>query len=684
TALIIYTSGTTGSPKGVMLSFKNLRANIKAVSEDIPVFRPRRQTMLLLPLHHIFPLAGSLLAPLATGGTTVLCPGLKPAEIMSTLQHNQINIIIGVPRFYELLKNGITQKIRASVAARLLFNLCRVVRIKRVAKTVFKKIHRAFGGHIQYLVSGGAALARDSARFFETLGFDVLEGYGMSEAAPMISVPRPGHTKPGSVGQALPGLKLKIKKGEILAKGPNIMQGYYKRSGETKDILKQGWLYTGDLGRLDKEGHLYITGRKKEIIVLPSGKNINPEEMESKLLASPCIKEAAVFLNKNTLHALIVPAQDKISREPPYQDRQVFFRDKVLAGINKNFSPYKKIMQFTLTEKELPRTRLGKLKRHELSGLTAHQSSSSGFGEQDDTEYSALKSFLEKELKVKVKADAHLEYDLGLDSLAKIGFLDFIEKTFGLKLPENKLMTFSTPSQISRYIRKHKLFYRIKKADWKTIINEKTSFKLPQTWWSLAVFNFISKIIFKLFFKLRSEGLKNIPEGPAIITPNHQSFLDGFCLSAVFKKSILKNIYFYAKAKHFKTGIIKYLASKNNIILMDLQNGLKESIQKTAALLKQGKKVVIFPEGTRSRDGLMHDFKKTFAILSKNLNVPVLPVAICGSYNALPAGARLPRLRSDIRISCLRPVYPAKYSVGKITGRVKQLISARLKNSLKI
>ncbi|MCK5169971.1 MAG: AMP-binding protein, partial [Bacteroidales bacterium] len=261
TAVIIYTSGTTGSPKGVMLSFRNLIANVDAVSNKVKIYTPGSQTLMLLPMHHIFPLAGSMLAPLTIGGTIVMSPSMQSSDLMETLKNNKVNIMIGVPRFYELLYKGIKAKIEAKLIGRIFYKLVKASGSKKLAKKIFKKVHEGFGGHVKFMICGGAALNTDVGSFFYTMGFYILEGFGMTEASPMITFTRPEKIKIGSPGQVLPGLTMEIRDGEIVAKGPNVMKGYYNRPEETADVLKDGWLYTGDLGRIDKKGFLYITGR---------------------------------------------------------------------------------------------------------------------------------------------------------------------------------------------------------------------------------------------------------------------------------------------------------------------------------------------------------------------------------------------------------------------------------------
>jgi len=243
-----------------------------------------------------------------------MSPSMQSSDLLETLKNNRVNIMIGVPRLYDLLYKGLKTKIYASFVGKTVFNIVKALHSKKIAKKVLKKVHDGFGGNLEFMVSGGAALNKETGSFFKALGFEVLEGYGMTEAAPMITFTRPGKVKIGSPGHTLPGLKVEIRDEEICAKGDNIMKGYYNRPEETAEVLKDGWLFTGDLGRFDKKGYLHITGRKKEIIVLPNGKNINPVELEIKLEKIDYINEAGVFLKDDKLHAVILPDYDELTR----------------------------------------------------------------------------------------------------------------------------------------------------------------------------------------------------------------------------------------------------------------------------------------------------------------------------------------------------------------------------------
>ena len=367
TAVVIYTSGTTGSPKGVMLSYDNLLSNIEAVSDTVPIYTRGLRVLAILPFHHSFPLMGTILAPFYAGATVALLERISSVDILKALADCRITMILGVPRLYKLLHKGLVDKINASLVARAFLWVGRTVRSRALSRLLFARVHKAFGGHIEYLISGGAKLDEIVGRDLTAMGFEILEGYGMTESSPMITFTRPGKVRIGSAGQAVPGVEIRVVDGQITARGRNIMQGYWNKPEETAAILKDGWLQTGDQGHVDEDGRLFVTGRFKEIIVLSNGKNINPEEIENRIVRlSPLIKEVGVYHHQEKLGAVIHPDALAVASQK-IEDLRLYIKTQVLDKFNKSAPIHKQIRHFTISEQELPKTRLGKIKRFKLS-----------------------------------------------------------------------------------------------------------------------------------------------------------------------------------------------------------------------------------------------------------------------------------------------------------------------------
>ena len=680
TAVIIYTSGTTGSPKGAMLSFDNLAVNIEGVSQDVPIYTAAQRVLALLPLHHVFPLMGTIVIPLAVGATVVFASSMAAEDILAALQKYGVTMIVGVPRLYNLFRKGIKTKIESSALARTLFKLAEYVDSPAFSKLLFNTVHQKFGGKIQYMICGGAAIENEVARDFKTLGFDVLAGYGMTEAAPMISFTRPGTLKIGASGNPLPKNEVKIVEEEIVAQGRNVMQGYYHRPAETAALIQDGWLHTGDLGHLDAEGFLFVTGRKKDIIVLPNGKNINPEEIEFKILKQfETIREIGVFMHEGILQAVIYPDFQKLDAQGVHQIGD-HLRWDVIDKYNHAASPAKKIGKFTVVKQELPKTRLGKLRRFQLPALAvADVVDRTPPPEPDYPEYQMIKQFLAEQTGKPIYADQHVEIDLGLDSLDKVSLLTFLQATFGVEMVDEEMNQRLTVEKIAEYVREKKVKMESEGVNWHTILHEPVQVTLPTS--SPVHIPVVTLVRFLLngYFELTATGLENLPQTPCILAANHQSYLDGLIITCFFDAQLVKKSYFYADERHFHKPWQKLFAEQHNVIIVDINRQLKLSLQKMAAVLKSGRNMVIFPEGARTRDGKVAEFKKTFAILSRELNIPIVPVVLQGAYEAMPIGKTLPKFRQAIQVTFLPPIFPEALSYDALTEKVSQRIKEHLR-----
>lgn len=686
-AVIIYTSGTTGSPKGVMLSYGNLLANINGVVFEVPIFNDKRRTIVLLPVHHILPLMGTIIIPIIYGGGVAICPSLAAADIMDTLCRGKVGIFIGVPRLWQTLYAGIKKKIDASVVTRTLFNICSKVNNRALSRFVFQSVRKKMGGHIDFCVSGGAALDREIACGLRTLGLDLLEGYGMTETSPIICFTRPDDIIPGCVGLPLPSVECKVVNGELLAKGNNVMKGYYNRPEETAAVLdKDGFIHTGDMARIDEKGRVYITGRTKEIIVLSNGKNVQPSEIEYKLEKyDDKIKEVAVTQKGDMLCAIIVP-QEMWARGKDDQELEMLLKREVIEPYNRSTTNYKKIMSILVYHNDLPRTKLDKIQRFKLKDIIAGndtqkkaEAKPAADNAAETTEFIILKQYIEKEKQIAVRPTDHIETDLAFDSLDMVGLQGFIEQSFGMQVNADSMVGFANIQALADHIAKLKTRAEVEHVDWNVLINgDTTKLELPSTAFTLNLGAKMFKTSFRLYNRLSIKGTENIPaKGPFIIAPNHQSMLDGPLTVTGLTSEQVKDSYFYATEEHVQHPILRYMAKRNNIILME-RKGLKNSILKLAQVLKMGKNIIIFPEGSRTHTGAVGNFKKTFAILSKELNVPILPVAITGAYEAMPRGNSLANPHK-ITVEYLTVIQPdANDSYNDISNKVKKCIEDRI------
>ena len=683
TMLIIYTSGTTGSPKGVMLSYKNIYFNVNAVTKDVEIYRNDRNVMLLLPLHHIFSLLGSVIAPLHVGSSVYLAESITGECILSTLERGKINVFIAVPRLYDMLAKGIMTKINSSAVPRLLYKFAKLVNSTAFSKLVFSSVHKKLGGHITYLVSGGAALSVDTATIYKTLGFTVLEGYGMTEAAPMISFTRPWNVRVGYAGEPLSGIEVKVdENGEVCTKGDHVMQGYYNRPEETAQILRDGWLHTGDRGELDANC-LKLTGRIKDIIVTPNGKNINPEELEIEVLRqSAFIKEIGIFLKDSVLQCIIVPQMSEI-RQNTEKDIEATLKDEI-AKFNQTVSQYKRIKNIHIYSGELPKTRLMKIQRFKLPLLIGQENKKQNIENKPRSEvYTMLKTFIDTENECDAGENDHIEIDLAMDSLNKVALLTFIESSFGIMLNESQLEELNTIGKLTSYIEEHETSIQsAANISWKEILSTKLQgVTISKGGAFQTICSRSAQFLMHLLYRYHKSGKAELPNQPCIIVANHRSALDGYFITSKMKGKTVRNTFFFAKEKHLNSKFAHFMARKNNVILMDINKNVRESLQHMAMVLRSGKNIIIFPEGTRSHDEKLLAFKDSFAILSTELNVPVVPVAIQGSERAVFNKIHLPRPFAKISVDFMVPVYPRGESASALRNNVATRISNKLYNN---
>lgn len=683
-ALIIYTSGTTGNPKGVMLTFGNIKTNVTAVVEA-NIYIENDRIISILPFHHTFPLMGTIVAPLHSGGTIVFPAAISSEDILKTLQKYKITLLLGVPRLYKLFHQNIIKKINSNIATKTLFKLAKKINSVKFSRIIFKKAQKAFGGNIRFFISGGAKLDYEILRDFLTLGFITLEGYGLTECAPMISFNPPNSYKIGTVGKVIKGCNVRLgPDGEIIASGSNIMAGYYNKPDETSKVLINGEFYTGDLGYFDKDNHLIISGRKKELIVLPNGKNIQPEEIETEILKKfDIVKEIGLIEQNGNLLAIIYPNFELLSERGIHNISETF-KWNVLDKYNLEAPPYKKILNFTIVDSELPKTRLGKLKRFELSEVVKKENKKiSQQNEPSFEEYNLLKEYLQNLVKKPIMADEHFDFDIGLDSLHKVELQAQVKRMFGIHLNDKDLSVYSTLRSLSEYVKNKKTKIEKDLSNWSKVLKEEIDFLPSKNASMLLILRFITKPFLKTYIRTTVDGKQNILQHPVIFAPNHQSFFDALFIIDALNAKTLKDVFFFAKDKHLKSKFRQFFARRANVISLNINNDLLLSTQKLAALLKKGKSVAIFPEGARSRDGNLQEFKRTFAILSKELNIPVIPVAIDGAYKLLKIGSKAPK-PGKVNIFFLPPIYPENKTYDDIVYETKMAIQNKLYENLSI
>ena len=374
---------------------------------------------------------------------------------------------------------------------------------------------------------------------------------------------------------------------------------------------------------------------------MPNGKNVQPYEIEFKIEHyDQYVKEAAVVQDGQLLRAIIVP-QPAWAADLSDEDVEETLKREVLEPYNLTVVNYKKLMSLFVYRGDLPRTKLDKLQRFKLTEIInagIHSApKEKQFVEPAFEEYRVIKQYIRQEKKCVVRPTDHLETDLAFDSLDKIGLQGFVEQTFGMELPLERMIAFKNVTELAEYVSDYKTRIEFEKTDWHSILQEPSAnVKLPGTSYLGVIFTKFCRWAFKHYFGFQMFGRENIPaQGPFILAANHESYLDGMFVMSAVPNKLIRHTYFVAKEKHVTRPATIYLASKLNVIVLHMSN-LKTSIQQLGEVLKRGESIIIFPEGTRTETGKLGEFKKTFAILSVELGVPVIPVTIDGAFEAMP------------------------------------------------
>ena len=656
-ATMLYTSGTTGFPKGVMLTFNNLSSELEGL-EKKNLLEPSDQILALLPFHHVLPLTATVLIILKYQASIVFVKKIASKEILEALDKNNVTALVGVPRVFKLFYDGIKQQIDSKFITRTIYKLMTKIKSFKIRRKVFVKVHEKFGGELTFIVSGGAKLDPEIGEFYETLGIYVQEGYGLTETSPVIAVNTRKERKIGTVGKKLDNIEAKIVDEELWVKGPIVMKGYYNKPEKTAEVITEdGWFKTGDLASIDDEGYITIRGRRNSMIVLSNGKNIDPEKLENKVIekSKRLIKELGVFGHNDKLVAIIVP--DLLEcRKQGITNIKAYIKN-IVEDYNLTVHNYEKILDYKLYEEELPKTRVGKLRRFMLPELYLKTNVKKKKVEEPDNEvYRLLKDYIKKLKGIEAQPEENLELEIGMDSLDIVEFFAYVENSFGIQLDEEKFSEISNLKSLSEYINEKATKIESGEVDWKKIIDAAPPVE-EKNRWATRVLRPLFDLTIKLYFRLKRVNRDKLSDKPQIFVSNHQSFIDSLVLGSLLPAGILYNTIFLAIDWYFKKGILKLLVSHGNVVLIDINKNIKKSVEEIAGNVKAGKNVLIFPEGARTKEGKVAEFKKVFAIIAKELDVDVQCLGIKGAFEAYSRYMKFPKPKK-IEVAVLEKFKP--------------------------
>jgi long-chain acyl-CoA synthetase len=699
-ASILFTSGTTVAPKAVALTNKNFLANARSLIRVQPIHKAD-EFLSVLPMYHVFEFTGGFFVPIASGSTITYVENLKGPEIVDMMRATGTTVMMVVPRLLKLFYDAITRKIDdASTTARIAVGALRKLSNlsgHRLGKPLFGKVHREFGGRVRMFVSGGSAL--DSTIFlgFKQMGFNIYEGYGLTETAPVLTLNPPRRARAGSCGQPIPGVEIDIRNqnahsiGELWVKGPNVMNGYLEAPDKTDEVIRDGWFRTGDLGKRDSDGFIYITGRAKDLIVTPAGKNVYPDEVEIRYADLPYVKELCVLAMPTddgigeAVHAVAVLDTDA---EPSLDHSSMERTAREAASAIAEFLPsHQRIQKFHFWESDLPKTSTFKAKRNEIRDRLLRSAQGDELAELaapaekpvvsrtgiDATPAAEsvrkLLAKLTRKPENAIQLDWNLLLDLGVDSLMKIQVLSEIESTYGLEIDDDTAITVARVSDLIRLIgdrqpltngnrkssaqRLHDRVTTDSKASHNTN-GQSTTILAPVRWalrGSVGMF-------FHTYVRVEVEGLQNVPDsGGFLIAPNHSSHLDSAAVSTAVSRK--RKLYIAGAQDYFFNSAVKrwFFGEVMQTIPFDRDADGLEGLRRCGEVVRNGEGLLLFPEGTRSVTGRIQNFKIGVAVLATEHNVPIIPTRIERTYDLLPKGSRWIK-PGTVRVIFAPPIHP--------------------------
>ena len=632
-AQVVFTSGATAEPKGVVIRHRNILANVVPVAKEIDKykkyaipFRPIR-FLNLLPLSHMFGQSMATNIPPLIDGTVVFMRSFNPHDIVRRVREWRISVIVCVPKILDVLKE---HAIRIDpAAAEPATGLSIPARWWR-----YRKIHRMFGLKFWAFIVGAAPLGSALEEYWKRLGFVVIQGYGLTETAPIVTLNHPFKTNTGSVGSAIGGVEIKIAEdGEILVRGENVSTGYYNDAEGGRSIDNEGWLHTGDVGEKDAEGRLFIRGRKKEMIVTPEGLNVFPDDVEGPLNALPGVIESAV-VGTDRVHA-VLRLDAGVSPE------------QVVAQANSQLADHQRIRSFSIwTDGSLPRTEgTKKLKRAAIK-----QWVDSGATPMATTGGDQLQSLIAKFAGARQLDGATSIEGLGLSSLERVELMVALEDQFQTRIDETKFAGAKTLDDLRKVITA---------APQEAEVAEPVDFPSWNRTWPVRIIRRISQATWilplgRIFAWVRVRGLENIEhlDGPVVFASNHQSHFDVPVILMAMPGRIRAKIAPAALKEFFKahffpedfssrqvfTNRLNYYLSAfffNIFPLPQREAGARQTLRYIGEVAGDGYSVLIFPEGVRSDSGDIKPFRGGIGMIGSRLGLPIIPVRIDGADRVL-------------------------------------------------
>jgi long-chain acyl-CoA synthetase len=661
TVEIVFTSGTTADPKGVVLSHRNILANIDPLENEIGkylkyerIVRPLR-FLNLLPLSHMFGQYLGLFIPRIFGGTVVFQNMLNPSEILRTIRHERVSVLVTVPKILETLKEKVERDMQSEgEMPRFQKRFCKA-RNRYFLKRwwIFRRIHREFGWKFWAFICGGARLDENTEQFWGRLGFALIQGYGLTETTSLISVNHPLKISRGTIGKVLAGREIKLaENGEILVRGESVADGYFQGKAITPVRSEDGWFSTGDIGALDKEGNLYFKGRRKNVIVTAEGMNIYPEDLEAALRRQQEIRDCVVvgIENQGNPEACAVLLFHDRKQDP----------EPVIRRVNKSLPDYQHIRRWCVwPDDDFPRTSTRKPQTGKIRDFAASKFRKASDEPSGDKSYGGILADLIHQVTGRrmdtLRPNSNLSTDIDLSSIERVQLLGAMEDRFCVELNESSFTEASTVGDLETMLRQPSST----RSDYRY---PRWSQRKPMVFLRNALYYLLSWPATMLMARPCVKGRENLAglKGPALFVSNHITQVDvAFILTALpprfrHRLSVAMMGELLQDMRHpdsdtffFKqwVSIIKYglVVTLFNAFPLPQKSGFRSSFYFAGESADRGYSVLVFPEGGRTPDGKMQRFQAGIGLLATNLNLPVVPVRIDGLYALKKSGKKFAR-----------------------------------------
>ena len=630
-AEVMFTSGTTGDPKGVMLTHGNILSNVLAAAEAVTV-RPSDRLLSLMPLSHMLEQTGGLLVPMSGGASVVYPVSRQPTVIFKTLRTHRVTNVVLVPQALQLFMNGIEREVAAQGKERQ-WRLLQAVAAKLplgVRRLLFRPVHRQLGGNVRFFMSGGAYLDPELQAKWGALGIRVMQGYGTTEASPVVTTNSLDRQRPGSVGPVLTGQEVRIADdGEVLTRGPNVTQGYWRNEAATGAAFEGDWYKTGDLGYVDDDGFLFLKGRKKDLIVLANGQNVYPEDIETALGKQPGVREAVVLGMPSGEASIEVHAALLLDDGAD--------ADEIVRAANAALADHQRVQGHTVWPgDDFPRTHTLKVKKQlVLDALSRQRGADDGEPAAAETAKAAppndvhrLAAMLSETPADRIGDDSNLGDDLGLDSLGRVELLSAIESELGAYVDDDRVGPETTLAELTAMVNEGARVQPMKFPAW------------GRKWWCRLLraglqYAFIFPAL-RLFYRVRVHGRENLAgvPGPVLFASNHNVKLDSAVTLMALPAGWRWRLSPAAAADDIFGPRIKGMSNVllGNAFPFAREGSIRASLEHLGKLLDMDWSILIYPEGGRPDVGGdplgIGDFKSGTGLIAVESRTPVVPVRV--------------------------------------------------------